>query len=128
MDASDSRVTNNTQLAALVGRARLRHISQVLADELALVLAIVFSGAILLLIVGTQILDWYWLVALFTIGLGLSAWRARKKFRSRYAIARTIDRNLELNDTLSTALYFTEHPESAKSPASIVERQRDMAE
>jgi len=128
MDALDSRVIHNTPLAALVRRARRRHFFQVLGDEASLALAIVFGGAVLLLVLGTQILDWYWLVALFAAGLGLGAYRARKKFASRYAIARTLDHNLALNDALSTALYFTEHPESARSPQGVVERQREVAQ
>ncbi len=128
MDASDSRVYHNSPLAALVRRARLRHVSQIVVDELALTLSIVFGGAILLLVFGTQILDWYWLVALLAVGLGLGTYRARKRLRSQYEIARTVDANLGLNDVLSTAFYFTEHPASAKSTHDIVERQRQMAQ
>lgn len=128
MDASDIPLNLDSPLAALVRRARRRHMFQVVADEAALALAIVFGGMVLLLILGTQILDWYWLAALFAVGLGFGAYRARKKFASRYAIARTLDRNLALNDALSTAVYFNENPSAGNWSEGVVERQWEMAE
>lgn len=97
-------------------------------DELAFAAAIALGGAIVLLVLGTQVLDWYWLVLLAAAGLVFGAWRGSRKLTSRYDLARTLDRNLELKDALSTAFYFSEHPERTKSPRDVVEGQRIRAE
>lgn len=85
------------------------------------------AGAILLLLVGAQILNWYWLVLLFAGGLAASAYRSRSSLLSPYQVAQSIDRQLDLKDTLSTAYYFSEHPELRVS-RSFVEHQRQTAE
>lgn len=126
--ASDNPVTHHNSLATLVQRARRRHFVQIFLDEAGFALAIALGGGILLLLLGTQILDWYWLAGLVAIGIGLGIYRGRKRLASPYAIARTLDRNLGFNDALSTAFYFTEHPEKTKSPDSVVRQQREMAE
>ncbi len=128
MSTSDKRVNQDSALAALLRRARTRHIFQVLLDEGALAAAIALGGAIVLLVLGTQILDWYWLAALCAAGVAVGGWRAGKRFVSRYRIARRLDDNLALNDALSTALYFSEHPERTTTPRRVVEQQRAMAQ
>src|SRR5260370_367050 len=128
MHASHNRLKENTPLTALVRRARRRRVFQILLDEGALACAIAFGGGIVLLVLGTEILDWYWLALLFTAGLGLGAYRLRKNSKSRYEIACTPDRNLALNDAVATALYFAEHPDHTKSPDRVVEQQREMAQ
>jgi len=85
------------------------------------------AGAILLLLVGAQILNWYWLVLLFAGGLGVSAYRSRAKLQSAYEVAQSIDGQLGLHDALSTAYYFSQHPDRATS-AEFVEHQRQGAE
>ena len=92
-----------------------------------LALAVASSAAILLLVLGTQILDWYWLAAVSAAGLGVGAYFGSKKRASSYAIAQMLDRNLDLKDALSTALYFEEHRERGTS-AGIVEKQHETAE
>jgi len=119
-------LNENTPLAALVRRAHRRRLFQLLTDEGALACAIALGGGIVLLVLGTEILAWYWLALLFTAGLGLGAYRLRKNVESRYEVACTLDRNLALKDALSTALYFAEHPERTNSP--VVEQQREMAQ
>jgi hypothetical protein len=128
MRASHNRLNENTPLTALVQRAHRGRLFQLLVDEGALACAIAFGGGIVLLVLGTEILAWYWLAVLFASGLGLGAYRVKKNFESRYEIACTLDRNLALNDALSTALYFGEHPERTKSRAGVVEQQREMAQ
>ena len=85
------------------------------------------AGAILLLIVGAQILNWYWLVLLFAVSLAASAYRSRAKLLSAYQVAQSIDRQLGFKDSLSTAYYFSQHPDRTASP-EFVEQQREQAE
>jgi hypothetical protein len=99
-------------------------------------LTIGMGGAVLLLLLGTQILDWYWVVLLAVASLGAGLYRARKKIPSAYLIAQWIDRRLNLADTLSTANYFSEAGASATGvpraarlgEAEIRSQQRQQAE
>jgi hypothetical protein len=113
-------------LCNLIRRGRRRQVAQ-LAIHAASFAAVVFlGGAILLLVVGAQILSWYWLVVLFAAGLAASAYRSRSKLLSAYQVAQAIDRRLGLNDALSTAFYFGQHPDRAASP-DFVGQQREIA-
>ena len=115
-------------LTELVRRGRRRSLLHLCIDQLAVALAIAFVGCIFLLLLGTQILNWYWLVALFTVSLAIGLWRGRSRIPSPYHVARSIDSCLNLSDSLSTAFYFGEHPERTPSPRDIVEKQRAAAE
>lgn len=84
------------------------------------------GGAILLLLAGTQILDWYWIVLLTFGSLGIGLYRVRKGIPSIYQLAQRIDRRLNLADALSTATFFSA-PEAHGDPA-IRQRQHQEAE
>ncbi len=84
------------------------------------------GGAVLLLLAGTQILDWYWLAILFVGSFGFGLWRARRRIPSEYELAQQVDRNLSLSDTLSTATYFD--ADKAVAHAEFRELQRAQAE
>jgi len=84
------------------------------------------AGAIVLLLAGTQILDWYWVVLLALVSLGTGLYRVRNRVPSVYQVAQRIDRRLNLADSLSTATYFSS-PDAHGDPA-IRERQYQEAE
>lgn len=63
-------------------------------------------GAIALLLLGTQILDWYWPAALFLAGIAVGAWKLRHRTLSRYSVAQMLDQRLGLSDRLSTLVWF----------------------
>jgi hypothetical protein len=94
----------------LLSKARARVIRHLVLDKGALALAIGMGGLILLLLAGTQVLDWYWPVLLASISLGVGIYQLRKHVPSRYQLAQQIDHRMELADSLSTAVYFSEHP------------------
>ena len=106
--------------------ARKRDVLNLALDKGALAVAIVMGGVIALLLAGTDILNWYWLVLLAAASLGAGAYLLRKSRASRYLLAQRIDRKLELKDAISTAFYFAEHPEPEK--AAICESQFREAE
>jgi hypothetical protein len=85
----------------------IRHL---VLDKGALALAIGMGGLILLLLAGTQVLDWYWPVLLAAVSLGIGIYQLRKHIPSRYQLAQRIDQKMALADSLSTAVYFSEHP------------------
>lgn len=64
------------------------------------------AGLILLLLLGTQILDWPWVAALLAASLVLGVRNLRRDTPSSYAVAQSIDRRLGLCDSLSTAFFY----------------------
>ena len=111
----------------LIRRGRRRQASHLLIHAASFATVVAMAGAILLLIVGAQILNWYWLVLLFVGSLAASAYRSRDKLLSAYQVAQSIDRQLDFKDALSTAYFFSRHPQRAASP-EFVEQQRSVAE
>jgi hypothetical protein len=96
-------------------------------DQSALALTIGMAGAIILLLVGTQILDWYWVVLLAVASFGVAVYRLRKTVPSTYKIAQRIDRKLALADALSTAAYFSESSAQSSGPSSKLAAHVDQA-
>ena len=121
-------MSGHSALTDLIRRGRRRQIRHLLVQEASFSAALAFGGAILLLLIGTQILNWYWLVLLFAGSLAVGAYRARTKMLSTYQVAQRMDDRLKLHDALSTAYYFGEHPDRTKSPTAFIERQRLEAE
>jgi hypothetical protein len=121
-------VTGTSSVGQLVSRARRRRISHAMLQGSAIACAVGLGGSVLLLITGTEIMNWYWPLLLF-VGSGLAlAGRARRMSLSDYEIAQDIDRRLNLRDSLSTALYFSTAPQARVGRADIVEQQRQAAE
>lgn len=120
-------VNERSALHDLIRRGRRRQAAHWLIHTVSFGFGAAMAGAILLLIAGAQIFDWYWLVLLFAGGFGFSAYRSRGKLRSPYQIAQSVDRQLGYKDALSTAFYFSAHPERSASP-DFVEHQRGAAE
>lgn len=96
----------------LLAKARKRVIGHLVLDKGALALTIGMGGAVLLLLIGTQILDWYWPLLLAVVSLGVGGYQLRKLIPSVYELAQRIDRKMNLADSLSTAVYFSEHPKA----------------
>ncbi len=120
-------MTDHSQhLAALLSSARRRHLAQLIVEQAGTALGAAFAGAILLLLLGTQILDWYWLVALFVLSLSIGVWRTIHRIPSSYSLAQRIDRALGLHDTLSTA-YFLNSSGYHADP-ELLRYQRNRAE
>lgn len=114
---------NHPTLTNLLERARRRLFGQLALDKGALALLIGMAGVILLLLAGTQILDWYWPVLLLVVSLGVGIYRLRKSLPSLYTLAQRIDKRLGLADSLSTAIYFAAHPEPEREAVCEVQRR-----
>jgi hypothetical protein len=114
-------------LQDLIRRGRLRQAWNLLVHAASFAVVVAMAGAIVLLVVGAQILNWYWIALLFVGGLAAAAYRSRGKLLSPYQTAQLIDHRLDLKDTLSTAYYFSQHPERAGAE-DFVEPQREAAE
>lgn len=105
----------------VVRRARRR----ILHNELLCQGANAFSAAlvavILLLIAGTQILSWYWAALLPAAAIAVALYRVRKRLPSLYVTAQTVDRRMQLADSLSTAVFF-ENADAAKNASTDLRR------
>jgi hypothetical protein len=112
----------------LIRRGRRRQVSHLAIHAASFAAVIALAGAILLLIVGAQILSWYWLAVLFTAGLAAGAYRLRASLLTPYQVAQSIDRRLGLKDALSTAYYFKSQPDRHTAPRDFIEAQRNQAE
>jgi hypothetical protein len=121
-------MTEPSALDGLIRRGRRRQISHLLFYASSFAAVIALGGAILLLIVGAQILNWYWLAVLFAGGLAAGAYRLRTNILTHYEVAQSIDQRLGLKDALSTAYYFGEHPDQRGSCGEFIEAQRELAE
>jgi len=114
-------------LFELVRRARYRFLCNEVLAQLAYALSAAFGSVILLLLLGTQILDWHWLILLPAVTLGWGAYRVWKRIPSNYRLARTIDSRLRLADTLATAVYYSSAP-GARVSESIRLAQLEQAD
>lgn len=94
----------------LLSKARSRIIGHLVLDKGALALVIGLGAFIVLLLIGTQVLDWYWPLAIGAVSLGIGVYQLRRNVPSTYEVAQRIDHRLQLADSLSTAFYFSEHP------------------
>lgn len=128
---SESLQCNNQSIESpvvrnLLERARTRCLAQLTLDRLAIASAAALGVCVILLIVGTAILDWYWPVAIFTVALAFGVWQARKSMPAVYRIAQLIDHRLGFSDSISTAFHFCQVPQEAS--AEFLEGQNRQAE
>jgi hypothetical protein len=110
----------------VIRRARRRCMANELLAQGANAASVGMAGVILLLITGTQLLDWRFLLAISVGTLALGAYRTLRRVPSPYQIAQIVDRRLLLADTLSTALFFASSEKSVV--ATMREGQRGQAE
>jgi hypothetical protein len=119
-------VPSNLSLRDLLTGARKRELVQLFQHRAAQALMVAMAGVILLLLLGTQILDWYWVALVALVSLGVGIYRIRREIPSLYILAQRIDKKLRLADTLSTAFFFTDNPD--RSREAICQLQQHRAE
>jgi hypothetical protein len=103
-------------LVTLVRLARRRLLGNELLSQGANASSAALCALILLLLLGTQILSWQWAVTIPLAALAAGLYQVRRRLPSSYAVAQMVDHRMELADTLSTALYFSQ--QQASSPAT----------
>ena len=89
-----------------VRRARHRILANEALRHAAYAASAALASLILLLLLGTQILGWAWLLLLPAIALAAGTYATWRNRPSVYQVAQRVDHNLKLADTLSTALFF----------------------
>ncbi len=84
---------------------------------------------ILLLLLGTEVLSWYWMMLVPAVSAGAGLYLARRRTPGLYAAAQMVDARMGLADTLSTAVYFSRTPAGPDETSSGVRRrQSEQAE
>jgi hypothetical protein len=106
-----------------VRRARHRILANEAMRHAAYSVSAALASLILLLLLGTQILGWAWLLLLPAIALAAGTYVTWRRAPSAYLVAQRVDHNLKLADTLSTALFFAASDRGGKAAD---DRRRDM--
>ena len=96
-------------------------------EQLALAVALVFGGGVLMLLLGTQILNWYWLALLGGAGAVVAWFRLRGRRLPPYRVAQIVDRRLHLSDSLSTAWFLLATPRQDDAIARVQIQQAEQA-
>ncbi|PYT23025.1 MAG: hypothetical protein DMG57_33205 [Acidobacteria bacterium] len=110
----------------LIRRARNRYVWNELGGQAAFAASVGMAAVILVLVTGTQLLDWPVAALLSILTLGVGSYRILRRVPSAYAIAQLVDQRLYLADALSTALHFEVSPD--KGLESMREAQKAQAE
>ena len=95
-----------------------------IVEQSGVAIAAALAGLVVLLLIGTQILDWYWLVLVFAGSLAFGVWRTMSRVPSRYVLAQQIDHRLGLYDSISTAINFS----TEDRPGSATFRSAQLGE
>jgi hypothetical protein len=113
----------------LIRQARRRFLLNEALAQCALGAAIVVGGFALLLIAGTALLALWTLGVFFAAGVAVAIIRVRRHIPGEYATAVRIDQSQNLHDAVSTAFYFSQHPEKARAyEQSLRASQESQAE
>jgi hypothetical protein len=108
-------------------RARYRILANEALRHAAYAATAALASLVVLLILGTQILSWPWLLLLPAVTAAAGAYATWRRVPSLYTAAQRVDHCLELADTLSTALFFAGRtPES--NPAAADTRRVQFAQ
>ena len=114
-------------MLALIRNARRRLLYNQLLSQGVIAVCAALSVFILLLILGTEILNWYWVILIPAVTFAVALYRVRKQVPPLYVSAQIVDRRMDLADVLSTAIYFSTEGGS-RAPAEIRRRQLEQAE
>jgi hypothetical protein len=104
----------------LVRRARQRLLYNELLSQGANASSAALIAVILLLLAGTQVLNWRWALAIPVIAACAGLYVACRRRPSPYTAAQMVDHRMALADTLSTALVFSQ----AGSPSHVSREMR----
>jgi hypothetical protein len=113
---------------ALVRMAKRRILHNHLLCEGSNAASAALLAFILLLVFGTQALDWYWAVLLPAGAIIVAAWRVRRRMPSLYVTAQRVDHRVGLPDVLSTAVFFNEERAAPRASAELRQWQFADAE
>ncbi len=103
----------------LIESARRRLQIQILFSQALVALSIGAAGLVILLILGTQVFDWYWPVLLAAASFGYLVYRVAGHLPDSYKAAQILDHRLATSDIFSSAHYFKSQPATPLTTALI---------
>ncbi|HYZ86515.1 MAG TPA: hypothetical protein VE621_19030, partial [Bryobacteraceae bacterium] len=109
-------------IIAFLNKVRRRRLFMLVLDQAAIAVTAGLLGAMVLLVTGTQFLDWWWPALLVLGSFSFGVARLRGRVPSIYQIAQQTDERLRLHDALSTAWHFRE----ASQPPAEVQRSQTL--
>jgi len=115
-------------LQNLVRLARRRLLGNELMAQGANSASAALAAFILLLLLGSEILNWRIVVAVPLAAFGAGVYLVRRRLPSRYVTAQIIDHRLGLCDTISTAVFFSELNPRAEVSVDMRDAQIEQAE
>jgi hypothetical protein len=114
----NSKISRGSRVEAVIRAACRRRLFVLAVEQLAFALAVIFGGAVLMLLLGTQILHWYWLALLAVPCVALACVRMRGRTLPPYRVAQIVDRRLQLSDSLSTAWFLLSTAKAQDDPVA----------
>ena len=119
-------MSDMSRVEQVVRSAWGRRLLVIAVERVAIAVVVVLAAFILMLLVGTQVLDWRWLSLLGAVGLGMAAYQIRQRLLSHYRVVQILDGRLKLADVLSTAWYLRHKAGPSGDP--LVDYQLKSAE
>lgn len=120
--------TDGSRIQGVLRSAERRRLLVLGVEEAAISVMVLLAGLILLLLLGTQILHWYWLAMLALAALLIGVSRFPFRPLAPYRLAQIIDRRLELSDSLSTAWFLLDARTDSPIARLQIERAEEIAE
>jgi len=111
----------------VIRRARRRLLSNELFSQAVNAFSAALLAFIFLLLAGTELLRWQWLVLLPVAAAATGVYLALRRLPSPYAAAQIVDHRLGLADTLSSAWFFGQAVAPQTSPG-VLQAQREQAD
>jgi hypothetical protein len=109
----------------VIRRARQRLLVNELFSQAANAVGVALLAVIFLLLIGTEMVQWQWLLPAPALALAAGIYLALKRLPTPYRTAQIVDRRMGLADTLSTAWFFGR--KSGNVPAAVLQGQQDQA-
>jgi hypothetical protein len=114
-------------LQNLVRRARRRLLENELLAQGSNSVSAALVAFILLLLLGSEILNWQIVAAVPLLAFAAGAYFVHRRLPSPYRTAQIVDHRLDLSDTLSTALFFSEVNPGASVEPDVRDAQFEQA-
>jgi hypothetical protein len=123
-----STTFQTSSVETVVKRGWRRRLLVLAVDQSAIVFALMFAGLSLLIVLGTQILAWQWMLLFIAVGIALAVFGVRRRIADSYRVAQMMDEHLALNDSLSTAWFLkTQSPETGPAVDFQLLRAEEIA-
>src|SRR5260370_3912107 len=104
----ETTIHDGIDIRELVRRVRRRFFFNVAVAQAVVAASVAMAGVILILVLGSQLLDWRWPALLAVVTFPLAFYRTARRVPSPYRVAQIVDERLDLRGSLSTALFFSE--------------------